>query len=116
MTSHNQDDRRTHPRYTLRAFAQLGSSDQEWAAHLLDISYEGARIALLDEYNLTTGDSVRLRIEVPQANISEGEAPYLQLHGKLVHVQEHMLGIHYHPETESDAVLLKKLLAELQSS
>ena len=116
MTNHNQDDRRTHPRYTLRAFAQLGSSHQEWAAHLLDISYEGARIALLDEYDLTKGDSVRLRIEVPQANVPEGADPYLHLHGILVHVQQHMLGIRYHPETDGDAELLKKLLAELQKS
>jgi hypothetical protein len=116
MTDHNQDDRRTHPRYTMRAFAQLGSSHQEWAAHLLDISYEGARIALLDEYNLTQGESVRLRIEVPQANVPEGADSYLHLHGTLVHIQQHMLGIRYQPETADDAELLKKLLAELQKS
>jgi hypothetical protein len=107
------DDRRSSPRYPLRAFAELGCSDKEWAAHVLDISYYGARIALLDEYNLCAGDSINLRLEVPEMQTPAGMMPYLHLKGTLVHQQEHMLGIQYEPASDIDAELLKQLLESL---
>ncbi len=111
----NNNERRTSPRYPLRAFAELGSSDKEWAAHVLDISFYGARIALLDEYNLCAGDPIRLRLEIPEMEVPEGMLPYLHLQGTLVHQQEHMLGIQYEPASELDAELLKKILVSLNS-
>jgi hypothetical protein len=111
----NDDDRRTYPRYPLRAFAELGSSDKEWAAHVLDISYNGARIALLDDYHLCAGDSIDLRLEIPEMQVPEGMLPYLYLKGTLVHQQEHMLGIQYEPASAQDAELLKTLLAHLNN-
>jgi hypothetical protein len=109
----SNDDRRNSPRYPLRAFAQLGSSGKEWAVHLLDISYSGARIALLDEYNLCAGDPIGLRLEIPEMQVPEGMLPYLHLQGTLVHQQDHMLGIRYEPASELDAELLQKILANL---
>jgi hypothetical protein len=109
----NYEDRRATPRYPLRAFAELGSSDKEWAAHVLDISYYGARIALLDEYSLCAGDPVRLRLEIPEMQAPDGIMPYLHLQGTLVHQQEHMLGIQYEPVSEADEKLLKLILASL---
>lgn len=111
----NHDDRRTHARFPLRAFAELGNSHKEWAAHVLDISYQGARIALLDEYNLCAGDSVHLRLEIPELQVPEGMQPYLHLNGTLVHQQEHMLGIQYEPASAQDAELLKILLTRLNT-
>lgn len=107
------DDRREHTRYPLRAYAELGNSTNQWEAHLLDISYFGARVALLDEYQLSPGNAIRLRIEIPEKNRSEGMSPYLNLRGKLVHQQGHMLGIQYEPMNDSDANLLDLLLANL---
>lgn len=109
---HN-DDRRTHPRFPLRAFAELANSHKEWAAHVLDISYTGARIALLDEYQLCAGDSIDLRLEIPEMQVPAGVLPYLYLKGTLVHQQEHMLGIQYEPASSQDADLLKTLLTQL---
>lgn len=111
----NNDNRRTSPRYPLRAFAKLGCSGKEWAAHVLDISYYGARIALLDEYNLCAGDPIHLRLEIPEMQVPEGMMPYLHLQGTLVHQQEHMLGIQYEPASELDAELLKQILATLNA-
>jgi hypothetical protein len=111
----NDDDRRTYPRYPLRAFAELGSSEKEWAAHVLDISYHGARIALLDDYHLCAGDAIDLRLEIPEMQIPEGMLPYLYLKGTLVHQQEHMLGIQYEPASAQDAELLRTLLANLNN-
>ncbi|RYY75073.1 MAG: PilZ domain-containing protein [Gammaproteobacteria bacterium] len=109
----NDDERRTTPRYPLRAFAALRNSDKEWAAHVLDISYYGARVALLDDYHLCAGDSIQLRLEIPEMQVLQGALPYLHVNGTLVHQQEHMLGIQYEPATEEDARLLKQLLANL---
>jgi hypothetical protein len=109
----SEDERRTTQRYPLRAFAALSNSDKEWAAHVLDISYYGARVVLLDEYHLNIGDSVRLRLEIPEQQVPFGSPPYLHVDGTLVHQQEHMLGIQYEPATQEDAKLLKQLLASL---
>lgn len=111
----NEDDRRNSPRFPLRAFAALCNSDKEWAAHVLDISYEGARLALLDEYHLCAGDAIQLRLEIPELQVPQGTMPYLYLNGTLVHQQEHMLGIQYQPATEHDAELLKIILSNLNN-
>ena len=111
----NNDDRRTYPRFPLRAFAELANSHKEWGAHVLDISYTGARIALLDEYHLCAGDSIDLRLEIPEMQVPQGELPYLHLKGTLVHQQEHMLGIQYEPASAQDAELLKTLLSNLNN-
>lgn len=107
------DERRIATRFPLRAFAALCNSDKEWAAHVLDISYHGARVALLDEYNLCAGDPIQLRLEIPELQVPSGALPYLHLNGTLVHQQEHMLGIQYEPASDEDASLLKKILANL---
>ena len=109
----SEDERRTAPRYPLRAFAALSNSDKEWAAHVLDISYYGARVVLLDDYHLCAGDSIQLRLEIPEMQVAPGSLPYLHVNGTLVHQQEHMLGIQYEPATEEDAKLLKQLLSNL---
>ena len=111
----NDDDRRTYPRYPLRAFAALCNSDKEWAAHVLDISYHGARVALLDEYHLCAGDAIQLRLEIPELKVAPGTLPYLYLNGTLVHQQEHMLGIQYEPASEHDAELLKQILDSINN-
>jgi hypothetical protein len=111
MTS--QDDRRYRPRYPLRAFAQLGKSDKEWAAHVLDISFAGARVALLEDYHLCAGDSVQLRLEIPEMYSASNHMPYLHLQGTLVHQQGHMLGLQYEPESDRDADVLRQLIDSL---
>ncbi|MET0357134.1 MAG: PilZ domain-containing protein [Cellvibrio sp.] len=111
----NEDERRTTPRYNLRAFAALCNSEKEWAAHVLDISSHGARVALLDEYNLRTGDAIQLRLEIPETQKPSNTIRYLHLNGTLVHQQEHMLGIQYEPASEEDASLLNKIIANLNN-
>jgi hypothetical protein len=114
MTS--EDDRRHRPRYPLRAFAQLGKSDKEWAAHVLDISCEGARVVLLDDYHLSAGDALQLRLEIPEIHMPANRLPYLNLYGTLVHQQGHMLGLQYEPATDQDAELLQQLISSVNTS
>lgn len=109
----DEDERRHQPRYPIRAFATLGNSEREFAAHILDISYEGARLALLDDYHLCAGDFVYVRLEIPEMMVNKTELPYIHLQGTLVHQQEHMIGIQYEPQTPEDAERLRFLLREL---
>lgn len=110
------DERRTFQRFPIRAFAELGNSKQEWAAHVLDISFHGARIALLEEYSLCTGEAVKLRVEVPELYLRENMPHYLHLKGMVVHQQEHMLGIEYEASSVMDAELLTNMIAYLDRS
>jgi hypothetical protein len=111
-----QDDRREFQRYPLRAFAELGRSNKTWNAHVLDISAQGARIALLDEYDLQKGVTVRIKIELLNKKNPDGTQAYLHLNGIIAHQQKHILGIFYQPDTECDAQLLKNLLATAEGS
>lgn len=106
----NDDDRREHTRYPLRAFAELDNSTETCEAHVLDISAKGARIALLDENNFAAGDTVILNIEIPADKNPEGIPLYLHLNGIVAHRYEHILGIFYQPATDLDAELLNYLL------
>ncbi len=105
------DNRREHTRYPLRAFAELDNSGQTWAAHVLDISSHGARIALLDDHNFVAGDTVRFNIELPADKNPEGIQLYLHLNGIIAHRHKHILGIFYQPVSDLDAELLNFLLA-----
>ncbi len=106
----DNDNRREYTRYPLRAFAELGNSEEKCAAHVLDISAQGARIALLDENNFCAGDTVRFTIELPADKNPEGITVYLHLNGIIAHRQQHILGIFYQPATDLDAELLAYLL------
>ena len=111
----NADNRRTYPRFPLRVFAEIANSEKEWAAHVLDISYQGARVALLDDYHLSEGDTIHLRLEIPDIQSPDGMLPHLHLNGTLVHKQEHILGIRYEPASAQDAELLTLLLDRLNT-
>ena len=104
------DDRREHPRYPLRAFAELDNSTETCEAHVLDISAQGARIALLDVNSFAAGDTVLFNIEIPADKNPKGIPLYLHLNGIVAHRHEHILGISYQPVTDLDAELLNYLL------
>ena len=112
----DSDERREDNRYPLRAFAELGSSTQVWAAHVLDISVQGARVALLDNYTLIPGDTVSLKIEIPPEKNPEGIQVYLHLNGIIAHQYKHILGIFFQPDNDLDTELLNHLISTSQQN
>ncbi|MES2675012.1 MAG: PilZ domain-containing protein [Pseudomonadota bacterium] len=106
----DNDERREYTRHPLRVFAELDNSNEKCAAHVLDISAQGARIALLDENNFAAGDTVRFNIELPADRNPEGIPVYLHLNGIIAHRHQHILGIFYQPASDLDAELLQYLL------
>jgi hypothetical protein len=113
MTENNKpSDRRNQPRFPMRAYAQLAYSTREWEVHVLDMSMTGARIALLSEHLLRAGDNIKLFIDSDEIGLQEASKKKLQLHGQIVHIRDHLVGIEHQPTTEMDKQLLVLLLAQ----
>ncbi|MFC3117251.1 PilZ domain-containing protein [Cellvibrio fontiphilus] len=104
------EDKRRHPRFPLRAYAELQYSTKTWEAHVLDLSENGARLALLDEHLLQKGDALRVHVDVENLNLVASNKKRLDIHGRIVHVREHILGFEFQPDTPVDKTLLYELL------
>lgn len=107
----NNADRRHQPRFPMRAYAQLAYSTKQWEVHVLDMSMTGARIALLGEHLLRAGDHIKLFIDSNEIGLHDAAKKDLIMHGKIVHIRDHILGIEHQPATEKDKELLVLLLA-----
>jgi PilZ domain len=109
-------DKRKHPRFPLRAYADLQYSTKKWEAHVLDLSETGARLAILGEHLLQKGDPLRVHIQLDDINLLTSPKKSLSLHGRLVHVREHLLGFEFQPDTPVDKTLLYELLNQIENS
>lgn len=107
-------DRRNHPRFPIRAHAEIAYSTRIWEVHILDMSMTGAKVALISEHLLRSGDSIKLTISSEEIGLQEVKKNDLQLKGHIVHIREHFLGIEYQPVTEMDKQLLVLLLAQTE--
>ncbi len=112
MTEH--DDRREHPRFPLRVFAEFDKQGRLWAVHVLDISYHGARVAILDDNNFAVGDEVKFNIELPGDSTPGGVPLYLHLDGVVAHRKKHILGIAHKPIAPQDIEVLNYVLANFK--
>lgn len=112
----SDDDKRRHPRFPLRAYADLQYSTKKWEAHILDLSESGSRLAILGEHLLQKGDPLRVHIQLDDMNLLTSSKKQLSLHGRLVHVREHILGFEFQPDTPVDKTLLYELLAQIENS
>ena len=104
-------DRRNQPRFPIRAHAQLAYSTREWEAKMLDMSMTGARVTLLSEHLLRSGDHIKLLINSEEIGLHDVSKKRLQLHGQIVYLRDDILGVEYQPVTEMDKQLLVLLLA-----
>ncbi len=108
-----EDERRRHERLKLRAYAELQYSSKGWEAHVLDISESGARLAILSEHLLRKGDALRVQILLEDLHGLAATKKSLNLHGRLAHVREHILGFEFQPDTPADKSNLELLLEYL---
>ncbi|WP_062059126.1 PilZ domain-containing protein [Cellvibrio sp. OA-2007] len=112
----SDEDKRRHPRFPLRAYADLQYSTKKWEAHVLDLSESGARLAILGEHLLQKGDPLRVHIQLDDINLLTSPKKILSLHGKLIHVREHILGFEFQPDTPVDKTLLYELLTQIENN
>lgn len=120
MPSMAGPDRREHPRQFVQARAQLSNKRRGWDVQLLDMSHNGARLAIdVKHHNLCAGDEVRLTVELdevqqPHITPRTGERvppETLHLRGTLVYAEQQALAVEYYPLSAVDQALLVLLLA-----
>lgn len=96
-------DRRYFPRIDYRAYATLTTSAQRWPVHIMDVSFNGALIALIHKHNLRDNESIVLTIE-----LEDGDP--IKMQGKLSHQQDHFLGIECRATGIDNQARLRELL------
>ncbi len=111
----NPQDKRRHPRFPLRAEAELQYSTKSWEAQVIDISESGARLDILSEHLLQKGDPLRVHIHLEELSLVASNKKMLNLHGRLIHVREQHLGFEFQPDTPADKTLLYELLTFIEN-
>ena len=103
MNASTGNDRRYFPRVDYRAHATLVTADKRWPVHILDLSFNGALVALIHVHNLKDGESVVLNIELSDGGI-------IKMQGRLSHQKEHFLGIEGRATGIDNQARLRELL------
>lgn len=111
MTKANTE-RRNSVRLPLRAYAELSHGSVRFEAHVLDISGQGVRIALLKAHPIDPGDDFTLVLEPESLPDRLSKHLPLTLKARAVHVLHHIIGAHCEPLQASDAERYRRLLTE----
>lgn len=99
---------RRSPRYEYRGQCTLATCSESCSAHLINLSDNGALIAVLDVHSLEVGERVRLNVVGQSgANIS--------IRGKIAHIRDHYSGVEFAPETEEDQCLLRDFIEKTKN-
>lgn len=99
--------RRANERFQLRAHAILVDGEGTWPAHLINISAEGALIAVTEPHPLHVSDAIELTVKL-------NKGVNLLLDGTVVHVKDHYVGLRCKTRNEEDAQLLIGLIAKFR--
>lgn len=97
------ENRRGNDRLYYRSYGTLSSDNNQWPVHIINISPNGALIAIICEHTLTEEADIHLTVEP-----LEGEA--IAMHGKVLHVKDHYIGLHCEPRNQADKNRLANML------
>ncbi len=100
----NEADRRIEERIPYRAYATLITGQDQYAAHLLNISSSGALIAVIQDHPLKISDEISLRVETEDLAFC--------LNGWVAHVRDHYLGIRGRPAKAEEKAQLETFIAK----
>jgi len=79
-------ERRYFPRVNFRGHASLVTPHKKWPVHIIDLSFNGALVAIVHKHNIMDGEGIILTIET-----NEGEV--IKMQGEIAHQKEHFLGV-----------------------
>lgn len=96
-------ERRQSERLPHRGSGNLITSESNWAAHIINISLQGALIALVDPHDINEDQTVTLQIA-----LDDGTS--ILMHGEVAHVKDHYVGLDCKPNTEEDARRLAAMI------
>ena len=102
-------ERRQSERLPHRGGGTLITSESSWTAHIINISLQGALIALLEPHNINEDQTITLQI-----SLSDGNS--ILTHGHVAHVKDHYIGLECQPNTEQDARRLREVIREIEEN
>jgi len=101
---------RRHPRFRHRCHAKLTATGQGWEAHLINISAQGALVAIIDPHMLNEEDEIELTI-----GAAEDNNEIIEMVGKVAHVKDHYVGVDGKAKTENDFAKLQYTIKALSN-
>ena len=99
-----EEERRLCQRHALRIEGTLSCARGEWQAHLINISGNGALVAILQEHRLVKYDEVKLAL-----NLANGEL--LSLQASVSHTHKHYIGLYFGTLDAAKQKILDELLS-----
>lgn len=102
-------NRRIFPRQTFRTHGTLKASGQSWPVHIIDLSFKGALVALIESHPLQDGVDIELIIDM-------GEAEPIRMRGFLSHQKQHFLGLECQASSIDHKSRLHLLLEQLKQA
>lgn len=97
------ENRRGNNRLYYRSYGTLSNDHNQWPVHIINISLSGALVAIICEHTLREETAIHLTVE-----LLEGEA--IIMHGKVLHVKDHYIGLHCEPKKQTDKNRLANIL------
>lgn len=111
-------DRREQDRHPIHARAQVLHDSRGWDVRLLDMSFNGACLAMDNDHPLREGDEIKLTVELDEISspdvselLDRQPRKCLRLRGTMVYRDADYAGVEYCPLSEVDQVLLALLLS-----
>lgn len=102
-------ERRQSERLPHRGSGTLITPESAWSAHIINISMQGALIALVDPHDVCEEQVVTLQIKLNDGNS-------ILTRGTVAHVKEHYIGLECLPSSEEDARRLKAMIMEIEEN
>lgn len=85
-TTQSGAEKRYFPRVNFRGHASLVTPHKKWPVHIVDLSFNGALVAVIHKHNIADGEGIVLTIETDDGNL-------IKMHGEVAHQKEHFLGV-----------------------
>ncbi len=106
MSTTTHPERRNGSRHIFRGYGTLAANNFNADIHLINLSHDGALIAVLDPHELKKETEITLTLDLD----SLGQAI---MQGKIVHLKEHFIGLECTPAKEED---IKKVSQALKGA
>ena len=104
-------EKRSFPRVHYRAYASLSAGNLRYPAHILDLSFNGALVALIHRHELHEGEQITLNIELLEEDRHEEDStPTIRMQGRLAHIKDHFLGLECRASGIDNQTRLRELL------
>ena len=96
-------NQRRNSRLRYRSHGTITDGKTKWPAHIVNLSPHGALVAVICEHRLKEAENISLKIELL-------DDTSLLMHGTVVHIQEHYIGLACEPKSKTGKERLASVL------